>query len=104
MAGTLTLDHVVTGCCDRGASVRLIGDDHQLGATRAGGVLRDMTATHGAERLDEIVRFPPKKKEEGRKETNRTAASLALRVGDIGALGYYLSFWPFIPDTERNPL
>jgi ATP-dependent exoDNAse (exonuclease V) alpha subunit len=37
---------------DRGASVRLIGDDQQLGAIGAGGVLRDIAATHGALRLD----------------------------------------------------
>jgi hypothetical protein len=55
MADTLTLDHVVTWCCDRGASVRLIGDDQQLGAVGAGGVLRDIAAVHGAVRLDVVV-------------------------------------------------
>jgi len=57
MADTLTLDRVITYAVDRGASVRLIGDDHQLAAIGAGGVLRDIATTHGALRLDELVRF-----------------------------------------------
>jgi conjugative relaxase-like TrwC/TraI family protein len=81
MADTLTLDHVVTWCCDRGASIRLIGDDQQLGAIGAGGVLRDIAAVHGAVRLDDIVRFT---------DPAEAAASLALRAGDIGAFGFYL--------------
>ncbi len=81
MADTLTLDRVVTWCCDRGASVRLIGDDQQLGAIGAGGVLRDIAATHGAVRLDDVVRFT---------DPAEAEASLALRAGDVGALGFYL--------------
>jgi hypothetical protein len=81
MADTLTLDHVVTWCVDRGAVVRLIGDDQQLGAIGAGGVLRDIAATHGALRLDSVMRF---------NEPAEAAASLALRAGDAGALGFYL--------------
>ena len=42
MADTLTLDRVVGYCLARGATVRLIGDDHQLEAIGAGGVLRDI--------------------------------------------------------------
>ncbi len=71
MADTLTLDHLVSWCLDQGASVRLIGDDQQLGAIGAGGVLRDIAAEHGALRLDHVVRSPPR----------RTDASLALRAG-----------------------
>ncbi len=36
----------------RGGSVRLVGDDQQLAAIGAGGVLRDIAHTHGAVRLD----------------------------------------------------
>jgi hypothetical protein len=41
MADTLSLDTAVRFALDRGASVRLIGDDQQLAAIGAGGVLRD---------------------------------------------------------------
>ena len=54
--------------------MRLIGDDQQLAAIGAGGVLRDIAATHGALRLsDELVRFD---------DPVEAAASLALRDGD----------------------
>ncbi len=65
----------------RGGSVRLIGDDQQLAAIGAGGVLRDIQATHGALRLTELVRFADRA--EG-------SASLALREGHTSALGFYL--------------
>ena len=81
MADTLTLDHVVSWCLDRGASIRLIGDDQQLGAIGAGGVLRDIATSHGALRLDEVLRFS---------DPAEADASLALRSGDVGAIGYYL--------------
>ena len=81
MADTLTLDHVVSWCVERGASVRLVGDNQQLGAIGAGGVLRDTAAEHGELRLDEVVRFA---------SPAEAAASLALRAGDTGALGFYL--------------
>ena len=42
MADTLSLDTAVQFALDRGASVRLIGDDQQLAAIGAGGVLRDI--------------------------------------------------------------
>ena len=81
MADTLTLDHLTTWCLDQGASVRLIGDDQQLGAIGAGGVLRDIATQHGALRLDEVVRFS---------DPAEADASLALRAGDSGAIGFYL--------------
>ena len=81
MADTLTLDHLTTWCLDQGASVRLIGDDQQLGAIGAGGVLRDIATEHGALRLDEVVRFS---------DPAEADASLALRAGDSGAIGFYL--------------
>jgi AAA domain/TrwC relaxase len=81
MADTLSLDTAVRFAIDRGANVRLIGDDQQLAAIGAGGVLRDIKATHGALQLTELHRF-----------TNpaEAQASLALRDGDYGALGFYL--------------
>ena len=42
MADTLTLDTAVHFAINRGASVRLVGDDQQLAAIGAGGVLRDI--------------------------------------------------------------
>jgi hypothetical protein len=81
MADTLTLATVIELAVERGASVRLIGDDQQLAAISAGGVLRDIAATHGVIRLDELVRFSDPAEGE---------ASLALRDGDRAALGFYL--------------
>jgi ATP-dependent exoDNAse (exonuclease V) alpha subunit len=74
MADTLTLDTVVQFAINRGASVRLIGDDQQLAAIGAGGVLRDITHTHGALRLTELHRFT---------DPGEAAASLALREGNL---------------------
>ena len=81
MADTLTLDTAVQFAFGRGASVRLVGDDQQLAAIGAGGVLRDITHTHGALHLTELHRF-----------TNpaEAAASLALREGKPEALDFYL--------------
>jgi conjugative relaxase-like TrwC/TraI family protein len=81
MADTLTLDAAVQFAMDRGASVRLVGDDQQLAAIGAGGVLRDIKQTHGALRLTELHRF-----------TNHAeaAASLTLRDGNPAALDFYL--------------
>ena len=81
MADTLSLDAAVQFAIGRGASVRLIGDDQQLAAIGAGGVLRDIKHTHGALHLAELHRF-----------TNpaEAAASLALRDGDASGLDFYL--------------
>ncbi|NHC22956.1 relaxase domain-containing protein [Nocardioides sp. IC4_145] len=81
MADTLSLDAAVSYILERGGSVRLIGDDQQLSAIGAGGVLRDIRATHGALQLTELVRF---------KDPAEGAASLALREGKTEALGFYL--------------
>ncbi len=81
MADTLSLDAAVAFILERGGSVRLIGDDQQLSAIGAGGVLRDIQATHGALQLTELVRF---------KDPAEGAASLALREGKTEALGFYL--------------
>jgi hypothetical protein len=81
MADTLTLDTAVQFAISRGASVRLIGDDQQLAAIGAGGVLRDIKQTHGALQLTELHRFT---------DPAEAQASLALREGDPSALGFYL--------------
>jgi ATP-dependent exoDNAse (exonuclease V) alpha subunit len=81
MADTLSLDVAVDWITARGASIRLIGDDQQLAAIGAGGVLRDIDATCGALRLTELMRFA---------DPAEGAASLALREGQTDALGFYL--------------
>jgi ATP-dependent exoDNAse (exonuclease V) alpha subunit len=81
MADTLSLDTAVRFAIDRGASVRLIGDDQQLAAIGAGGVLRDIQHSHGALQLTELHRFT---------DPAEAAASLALRDGEPTALGFYL--------------
>ena len=81
MADTLSLDVAVDWITARGGSVRLIGDDQQLAAIGAGGVLRDIDATCGALRLTELMRFA---------DAAEGAASLALREGQTDALGFYL--------------
>ena len=81
MADTLTLDTAVQFAINRGASVRLVGDDQQLAAIGAGGVLRDIQHTHGALRLTELHRFT---------DPAEAAASLTLREGDPSGLEFYL--------------
>ena len=81
MADTLSLDTAVQFVIVRGGSVRLVGDDQQLAAIGAGGVLRDITHTHGALRLTELHRFT---------DPAEAAASLTLREGKPEALGFYL--------------
>jgi conjugative relaxase-like TrwC/TraI family protein len=81
MADTLTLDAAVQFAIDRGASIRLVGDDQQLAAIGAGGVLRDIKQTHGALHLAELHRFT---------NAAEAAASLALREGKPDALDFYL--------------
>ncbi len=81
MADTLSLDRLIAFAVDRGANVRLVGDDQQLSAVGAGGVLRDVRATHGALHLTELMRFT---------DPAEGAASLALRDGLPESLGFYL--------------
>lgn len=84
-ASTAELDAVICYALARGASVRLVGDDHQLSSVSAGGVLRDIAARHDALTLSEVVRFgdTDRGKAEG-------AASLALRRGDPTGIAFYL--------------
>ena len=81
MADTMSLDTAVQFVIGRAGSVRLIGDDQQLAAIGAGGILRDIKTEHGAVQLTELHRF-----------TNPTEAeaSLALRDGDPQSLDFYL--------------
>jgi conjugative relaxase-like TrwC/TraI family protein len=81
MADTLSLDAAVQFAIDRGASVRLVGDDQQLAAIGAGGVLRDITHSYGALHLTEVHRFT---------DPAESAATLALREGKPEALNFYL--------------
>ncbi|MGH3340937.1 MAG: ATP-dependent DNA helicase, partial [Propionibacteriaceae bacterium] len=81
MADTLSLDTAVRFAVDRGASVRLVGDDQQLAAIGAGGVLRDIKQTHGALHLTELHRFT---------DPAEATASVALRNGDASGLDFYL--------------
>jgi conjugative relaxase-like TrwC/TraI family protein len=81
MADTLSLDAAVQFAINRGASVRLVGDDQQLTAIGAGGVLRDIQQSNGAFRLTELHRFT---------DPAEAAASLALREGKPEALDFYL--------------
>jgi conjugative relaxase-like TrwC/TraI family protein len=82
MADTLSLDTAVQFVIARGGSVRLVGDDQQLTAIGAGGVLRDIKTQHGAVQLSELHRFTDPA--EGR-------ASLFLREGDPVSLDFYLN-------------
>lgn len=78
--GTLALDNLIAAAVSRGASVRLIGDDRQLGSVAAGGVLRDIAETSGALTLSQIMRFA---------SAAEAQALSALRIGDPAGLGFY---------------
>ncbi len=81
MASTGDLAAVTRFALQRGASIRLIGDDRQLASVAAGGVLRDIKTAVGAVTLTELIRF---------RDQAEGAASLALRTGDTAAIGFYL--------------
>ena len=80
MASTRELAAVVSYVESRGGSVRLVGDDRQLAAVAAGGVLRDLLHQVGAVTLTEVHRF---------RDNGEAAATLAIRDGDPTALGFY---------------
>lgn len=79
-AGTLALDAVIAVALERGACVRLIGDDRQLASISAGGVLRDIAETTDVITLSNIVRFA---------SPAEAQAGAALRVGDPSGLSFY---------------
>jgi hypothetical protein len=81
MAGTFDLDRAISHVLDAGGSVRLVGDTRQLAAVASGGILRDIARCYPVATLDTPVRFT---------DPVEGHASLALRVGDPVALGYYL--------------
>jgi len=81
MAGTVELARAARWLTDRGAVLRLVGDDAQLCAVGAGGVLRDIAETAGALTLSQVVRFT---------DPAEGAASLALRAGQRAAIGFYI--------------
>jgi hypothetical protein len=78
----LSLDTAVQFAINRGAGVRLIGDDQQLAAIGAGGILRDIKTQHGAVQLTELHRFT---------DPAEAHATLTLRDGDPRSLDFYLN-------------
>jgi hypothetical protein len=82
MAGTLMLDRLVARAGRAGAVVRLLGDDQQLGAVEAGGVIRHLAAEVGAVRMRQVVRFT---------DPAEAAATLQVRDGDPAAIDFYLT-------------
>ncbi len=79
-AATTELTAAVRYVAERGGVVRLVGDDQQLAAVGAGGILRDIQQEFGASTLSEVRRFD---------DPAEAAATLAMREGDAGALGFY---------------
>jgi DNA primase catalytic core len=79
-ASTTQLAAAVRFVADRGGVVRLVGDDQQLAAVGAAGVLRDIQQEYGASTLSEVRRF---------NDPAEAAATLAVREGDASALGFY---------------
>jgi hypothetical protein len=80
MANTPDLARLVDHAVNAGASVRLVGDDRQLAAIGAGGILRDLAETTGAVSLDTAVRFS---------DPNEAAAALGIRDGSPTSLDFY---------------
>jgi AAA domain len=80
MADTLTLAAVVHHVVGWGGRVCLVGDDQQLGAIGAGGILADLNAAHGAIRLTQLHRFA---------DPDEAAATLHVRDGAPDALDFY---------------
>ena len=90
MADTLSLDTAVQFAINRGASVRLIGDDQQLAAIGAGGVLRDIQQSHGALRLTVLHRFTDPAEASAHRWPSATAtlrglSSILITAGSMSA-------------------
>ena len=81
MAGTPDLARLLVHALGAGASVRLVGDDRQLAAIGAGGVLRDLAETTLVATLNVAVRFT---------DPAEAAAASGIRSGSPAALGFYL--------------
>jgi len=82
MAGTMMLDRLIARASRAGAVVRLLGDDQQLGAVEAGGVIRHLAAEVGAVRMRQVVRFT---------DPDEADATLQVRDGDVAAIDFYLT-------------
>jgi conjugative relaxase-like TrwC/TraI family protein len=80
MADTLTLDTAATHVLERGGRVCLVGDDHQLGAIGASGILTNLEAAHGAIRLTQLHRFT---------DPDEAAATLQVRAGQSEVIDFY---------------
>lgn len=84
MVSTRDFDALVQIAAERGALVRVLGDDRQLSAVGAGGALRLIDREVGAVRLGELFRF---------KNPDEAAATLRLRepaaVGTDEPFGWY---------------
>jgi hypothetical protein len=80
MADTPTLDTAISHTLRQGGRVCMVGDDHQLGAIGAGGILTDLQNTHGAVRLTQLHRFT---------DPDEAAATLQVRSGDPAASDFY---------------
>lgn len=76
MVSTRDFDALVTIAAERGALVRVLGDDRQLSAVGAGGALRLIDREVGAVRLDELFRFK-----------NEEEAAATLRLREPAAVG-----------------
>jgi conjugative relaxase-like TrwC/TraI family protein len=82
LAGTLTLDQIVTQACAAQAKVLLVGDWAQLSAIEAGGAFRMLVDDRGGAvpELSTVRRFVHEWERE---------ASTQLRVGDPAAIDHY---------------
>src|SRR6187455_3189596 len=80
MADTLTLDTAATHVLERGGRVCLVGDDHQLDAIGASGILTNLEAAHGAIRLTQLHRFT---------DPDEAAATLQVRAGQSEVIDFY---------------
>ena len=81
MAATTDLANLTRHAVSAGASIRLIGDDRQLAAIGAGGLLRDLAENPSTVRLSDAVRFA---------DPAEARAALAIRDGKAGAFDFYL--------------
>jgi conjugative relaxase-like TrwC/TraI family protein len=80
MADTPTLDTAIQYTLRHGGRVCLVGDDQQLGAIGAGGILTDLQRSYGVVRLTELHRFA---------DPDEAAATLQVRNGDPAAIDFY---------------
>ncbi|HET9873184.1 MAG TPA: AAA family ATPase [Propionibacteriaceae bacterium] len=93
MAGTLILDRLIGRARAAGAVVRLAGDDQQLAAVEAGGVLRHLDHEVGAVRMGQVVRFV---------DPSEAATTLQVRDGIAAAADFYLSRGRVIAGTTTT--